>query len=283
MGAYRETQRQQALAQAEALAGADALPEVADEQPEQPAATDPQARVRVAAEAFEQLPPEAKAAVREALQSEVQRVEAAKQQYEQGLAALYQQHQASALGEFYDIFAAPNPAAALAEMRAQNPERAQRFDQQKRVEQAYFQEQQRVHQINAQQQQQQFAQWAAQQDAAVQSLVPELAADEPQRAAFQKASVEALEARGFTKAELYAAWQGQPFSMRDARVQAIVADATRWRNAQASSKNIVTHAKPLPPVQRPGVSRTNGHAAENLESLSRRVDRAGSHRAASWC
>ena len=207
---YRAAQRQQALLQAEI----DALPEVADEQPEQPEAAqptaDPQDRARRAVEAIERLEPEHQQALRETLQNEVQGLEAAKQQYAQGLAALYQQHQASALGEFADIFAAPNPAAALAEMRAQNPERAQRFEQQKRIEQAYLQEQQRIQHANAQQRQQQFTEWSAQQDAAVQSLVPELAAAEPQRVAFQKASVEALEARGFTKAELYAAWQGQP-------------------------------------------------------------------------
>ena len=72
---------------------------------------------------------------------------------------------------------------------------------------------------------------------------------------------------GFDEAELAASWQGhRDFSLRDHRVQLLVRDATLWREAQQKAKAAV--AKPVPPVQRPGVSHPKGAAKSRSSKTS---------------
>jgi hypothetical protein len=104
--------------------------------------------------------------------------------------------------------------------------------------------------------------------------------DPKQSAAFRSATRAALKDLGFSENELTAAWDGRTgFSLRDYRVQAMVADGVRWRQAQAKA-NQVTRA-PLPPVQRPGVARPRGADSEaDFARLERALDGAGNVRAA---
>ena len=117
---------------------------------------------------------------------------------------------------------------------------------------------------------QQFQAWAAQQDALASKAVPEAA--DPK---FQAAASEALKGYGYTAAELADAYAGKvSFTMRDARVQRVLADATRYSQAVTKARNAV--ARPLPQVQRPGVSQPRGAGAyEAVRALDSRLSRTG--------
>ena len=85
-----------------------------------------------------------------------------------------------------------------------------------------------------------------------------------------------LKDHGFEETELAASWHGQKdFSLRDHRVQLLVRDAILWREAKAKAK--ATVAKPLPPVQRPGVSQPKGAAQEAvIQNPTEKLDASGS-------
>jgi hypothetical protein len=90
--------------------------------------------------------------------------------------------------------------------------------------------------------------------------------DPKQSGAFRNATRAALKDLGFSDNELSAAWDGHTgFSLRDFRVQAMIADGVRWRQAQARAKT-VTKA-PIPEVLRPGTFRPRG--AGNEEQIAR--------------
>jgi hypothetical protein len=105
--------------------------------------------------------------------------------------------------------------------------------------------------------------------------VPEMA-DPSAVAKLQSAAVAALAHHGFEQSELAASWHGhKDFSLRDHRVQLLVRDAILWREAKAKAK--AAAAKPLPPVQRPGVSQAKGAAQDALvENLSEKLEASGS-------
>jgi hypothetical protein len=94
------------------------------------------------------------------------------------------------------------------------------------------------------------------QDELAAKVVPELS-DPATAPAFQKDAEALLTEAGVSDAELRALYYGErQIDMRDARVARVIADAVRWRRAQAAAKNI-TAAK-LPPAQRPGVAGPGG-------------------------
>jgi hypothetical protein len=120
---------------------------------------------------------------------------------------------------------------------------------------------------------QQFETFAKRQDELFKEKVPEMG-DPAQLANLQREAVAVLHEHGFDDAELAASWQGRKdFSLRDHRLQLVIRDAMRWREAQAKAK--AAAAKPLPPVQRPGASQPKGAAQEaELDNLNRQLDKS---------
>ena len=58
-------------------------------------------------------------------------------------------------------------------------------------------------------------------------------------------------------------------------MQLLIRDATLWRDAQAKAK--AAAAKPVPPVQRPGVSQPKGAAQEaQVQALTTKLEKSGS-------
>ena len=92
---------------------------------------------------------------------------------------------------------------------------------------------------------------------------------------FKNAALETLRAHSFADDELSRGYHGQGvFSLRNSRVQAVIADAVRWRMAQGKARSVT--AKPLPPVQRPGVAQSRyDHASGEIASLTQRLGRTG--------
>ena len=70
-------------------------------------------------------------------------------------------------------------------------------------------------------------------------------------------------------------WHGQrDLSLRDHRVQLLIRDATLWRDAQAKAKAAAT--RPVPPVQRPGVSQPKGAAQDAaIQHLTQKLEKTG--------
>jgi hypothetical protein len=99
-------------------------------------------------------------------------------------------------------------------------------------------------------------------------------ADEAQRERIQAAGKIVLNDLGYDDTELGQLWRGErDLSFHDHRLHLLVRDAARWRDAQGKAR--ATQAKPLPPVQRPGVAQPRGAAREAaLQSLSRQLDSA---------
>jgi hypothetical protein len=188
---------------------------------------------------------------------------------------------AQAANEFQDL-RSPEDFQRLAQT---DPARAKRFHDAVQRHQDLRQREQalavELGKVRAQQQQvaiAQYAQFARAHDRACEELIPEMRpnADPAVRRNLQQASKEILYEAGFSDAELNAAWNnGGSFHLRDARAQKILADAARWRLAQAKAKT--ASIKPVPPVQRPGVSGVGpSHAEGELNAISQRLTRSGS-------
>ena len=144
--------------------------------------------------------------------------------------------------------------------------------QQKLQAVAYEQEQ-----AGKRQQQEQATNWAkfqADETAKAAEMHPELA--DPEKAKhLQEKVVKLFRDKGFTDNDLNNMAAGATYSPFDHRWQSILVDALKYREAQKAKP--VAVAKPVPPVQRPGVAPPRGAAkTENLQALSAKLDRSGS-------
>jgi hypothetical protein len=207
------------------------------------------------------------------LTAKEQHAEQARTQYEQALPMLLQAMQQQA-GEFADV----KSITDVERLAREDWPRYVMWDaQQKRIA-AIAQE------VQATQQRQELAKstrWSAfaqQQDSLFLEKAPEFAAD---KEAFAKASHGAaglLRDLGFTDAELGEMWHGQrTVSLRDHRIQLLLRDGVKYRDAQAAAKKAA--AKPVPNVQRPGpAAPRHADADERLKALDQRLTHTGSLR-----
>jgi hypothetical protein len=123
--------------------------------------------------------------------------------------------------------------------------------------------------------QQRFAHFAREQDTLIHEKVPELA-DRAQAGKAAEGAVAMLKDLGFDDHELGEMWNGrQALSLRDHRVQLLIRDGVRYREAQAAAK--AAAAKSVPQVQRPGAaSSRNADLDARLNALDQRLERSGS-------
>ena len=172
-------------------------------------------------------------------------------------------------GEFADL----KTVGDVERMAREDWPRYQRWDlAQKRL--AFVQQQM----LDAQQRQvsehqHHFGQFAKREDELFIDQVPEFG--DPRKAAeLQGTAVKLLKDLGFDDAELAASWQGlRGLSLRDHRMQLLVRDATLWRQAQQKARAAAT--RPVPPVQRPGVSQPKGAAHDAvIQNLNRQLENA---------
>jgi hypothetical protein len=105
--------------------------------------------------------------------------------------------------------------------------------------------------------------------------LPELA-DVARRNKVQANAVEMLKGLGFAAGELEQLWRGdRELSLHDHRLQLLIHDGLRLREAQEKARG--TAARPVPPVQRPGVAQSRGAAQDAaISTLTRRLDQSGS-------
>jgi len=103
---------------------------------------------------------------------------------------------------------------------------------------------------------------------------PELA-DPAQKAKLEHAAIGMMRELGFNDSELGLLWSGRAdLSLHDHRLQLLIRDGVRFRDAQKAAKE-ASH-KPVPPVQRPGVAQPRGAAQDAVvQNLTKRLDQTG--------
>lgn len=207
---------------------------------------------------------------RKAIEAERSQAEQARKQYEAKLPAVMQALQDIQDRDFPDI----KTMADVERMALEDPFRKIQWDthQQKLMAIAHEAEQ-----AKQRQESERIAAWnkfQAEESAKAAELHPELS--DPKKAdALGKAAKDLLVDKGFTDNELGGLASGEKISPFDHRMQSIILDAIKYREAQKAKP--VAVAKPVPPVQRPGVAPPRGAAkAENIQALNQKLDRTGS-------
>ncbi len=208
---------------------------------------------------------------RKAIEAERQTVAQAKQQYEAALPALLQTIQSQQAGEFSDI-------KSMADVERLAREDWPRFSiwqaHQMKID-ALQRETQAVQQRQSEERQTQWSEFTKRQDELFLEKASEMS-DKAVASKLQSAAVDVLKEVGFTDDELGKLWNGQAsVSLRDHRVQLLIRDGVRYREAQQKAKAAV--AKPVPQVQRPGVAQgANASREAHIQSLETRLSQTGS-------
>jgi hypothetical protein len=203
------------------------------------------------------------------LTAKEQAVDQARQQYEAALPQLLTMLQAQQAGEFADI----KTLADVERMAREDWPRYALWDvHQKKIAEVARQLTEVQHR-QALEKQQQFSEFAKREDDLFKEKVPDMA-DDKKAAELQTRCLATLTGLGFAEAELAHSWNGaKDLSLRDHRVQLLIRDATLWREAQAKAK--AAQAKPVPPVQRPGVAQPKGAAQHaQIENLAQQLDKS---------
>jgi len=230
---------------------------------------------------YESLPPEGKAQITSAIefQNKAAVADDWANTHLMALTDLLGRLNGQTAGAFADI----RTPQDVARLRETSPERFALLEQQMAAVGAVHQEAQKVRAAHEQRQaeafQQNYRAYAAQQDKAVEQLIPELApnADPEVARKLQLGALEVLKDAGFSQAEAYQAWTaGSPVYLRDARVQKVLSDATRWRlaNSRAAKNDLRSKRAPPVPVQRPGTSH-DGASFQSERALSEKLAKKG--------
>lgn len=206
-----------------------------------------------------------------ALDAEKQRVEKARGEYESALPVLLQNLQAAYSGEFADIKTMDD----VQKLAVSDPIRYTQWDAAQKRMAAVQQEVVAGQERQAAEYKQAFDNFRTREDALFAEKAPELS-DPAQGKKLREGAVKALQDLGFKDAELGELWSGQRnISIHDHRLQLMLRDAVKWRDAQAQAKLKTANAKQLPPVQRPGAAQGANAAREaNLKALNDQIDKS---------
>lgn len=212
---------------------------------------------------------------RKAIEAERQKVEQARQQYEAALPALLQTLQDQQAGEFADVRTVDD----VNRLAKEDPFRYLQWDAHQKRMAAVQMEIQNAQNRQAQEKAIKWGEFVQRQNELAIEKIPELA-DKAKAAALKDAAVEVLREKGFSDQELAELAHGvKNVSIQDHRMQMLIYDAIRWRNAQAAS--VKAAAKPVPPVQRPGVAQARVSADDaKIQELQRKLDQTGDARIA---
>ncbi len=210
---------------------------------------------------------------RKAIQAERAKVEQARQQYEATLPQLLQTLQEQQAGPFADI----KTMADVERLSTEDPFRYIQWTAHQHKVSAAQNELKAAQERQATEWNEKWTQFATSEDAKVIERIPELA-DPKQRAKIQEGALSYLKDSGFADSDLGQLWNGQAsLSLRDHRLQGIIRDAVKYREAKASVAKPAP--KPVPPVQRPGTPQPAISTADaEIQALAKRFERTGSLR-----
>ena len=210
---------------------------------------------------------------RKAIEAERIRAEQVRQQYESQLPLVKEMLDRITAGQFSDI----KTQADVTRLAAEDPIRYLQWQAHRDEVAANHREIQAAQQRQMQEHQSRWTEFASKADKEVFERIPELA-DPEKRSKIQEGARALLTDVGFKEAELQQSWNGElGISLRDPRMQEIVNDARKYREAQANAKKAISQPKPLPPVQKPGVAAPKGASnSELIQTLSAKLDKTGS-------
>jgi hypothetical protein len=212
------------------------------------------------------------AEIRKAAEAERAKVEQARQQYEQALPALMETLQSQQAGQFADI----RTQADVQRMATEDPLRYIQWNAHREQVSAIQNEMRQAQERQSQEWNQKWQDFATKEDAKTSEMIPELS-DPKQRAKVQEAALTYLKDKGFTESELGSAWNGQAsLSLRDHRIQGLIRDAVKYREGQEAAKAKLATPKPLPTVQRPGVSAPK--VDNQVVALTKKLEQTGDMR-----
>jgi hypothetical protein len=199
-----------------------------------------------------------------------QAAEQARQHYETALPVVLQTLELQQADEFADV----KSTADVEKMAREDAPRYARWQAQQQQLSALQQQFAAAQVRSAQEKEQQWAAFAKRQDELFNEKVPDFA-DRSKAAKLQDAAIAVLKDVGFTEQELGNLWTGRAnMTLRDHRLQLLILDGVKYREAHQKAKQAV--AKPVPPVQRPGVSQPRGAAQDAaIQALSKRLETSG--------
>ena len=211
--------------------------------------------------------------VRQAIEEKVGEVEKIRQSYIDGLGAATQIAQVSFVSQFPELASvAPEQLpAALELMSRQDPAKFGRVQTMIATTEQLFAQQQHEHHHQAEMAQQNFQSYAKSEDARLESMLKS-ESPEIQRAVSAEIMASA-KAEGVGEAELFRLFNSEPL-MRNAVFQRMMYDAGKYR-LMMKAKDAVA-ARPVPPVQRPGMARTPAEREHaDLRTLNARLSSSG--------
>lgn len=196
-----------------------------------------------------------------------QELEKARKDYEAKLPALMQALQDAQSGAFSDIKTVDD----VTRLATEDPFRYLQWQahQQKLQAVNYEMEQAKTRQTG--EQRNAWATHVQAENAKVVELHPELA-DPKAVEKWQKAAVDLLEDKGFTKDELNRLASGNDkLSIFDHRIQSLLIDGVKYRQAQSAPAKVVPPT--VPKVERPGTAKPQGSTAqERVQALQKQFD-----------
>lgn len=201
---------------------------------------------------------------RKALEAERQQAEQLKRQYEAQLPMMEQLIQSQLYGEFSDI-KTPEDASKLAK---DDPLRYLQYTAKLQELQVWQKASQEAQQRQHQEVHTQLQNWAKSQDEEIEREFAKV--PETERKALAQEAKRLLTDYGFTEQQLSELWGGS--ILRSAPLQRMMADAARYHIAKRTASKPV--AKPVPPVQRPGVAQPKG-PSEHVQALKDKFERTG--------
>lgn len=159
---------------------------------------------------------------------------------------------------------------ALSMLATQNPQRHAQITRQLQVTQAAYVHHVEAERAQAAQQRQQFTKWASEQDQEFEKEFNKEFRGQPGKMdqTRQEVTKYLTETIGIPKAELAELWHNNP-AIRSAQGQRIMCDAARHHMAKEKARNATR--VPLPPVQRPGVSRGRPDHSETIAELQSKL------------
>jgi hypothetical protein len=205
------------------------------------------------------------------LSAKEQEVERVKHQYEAQLPALMQTLQDAQAGQFADVRTVDD----VQKLAAEDPFRYLQWQAHQTKVQAVNAELQRVRGEASQAEQSQWAKHVQKENELVAEYIPELA-DKTKAAELTARAVEHLHDLGFKDEELADLSNGKTkLSIYDHRIQRLLFNNLKLADIQKAKTAAV--AKPVPPVQRPGVSKPSGSgASEQIQALTQKLNNSGS-------
>lgn len=208
--------------------------------------------------------------IRKAAEAEREQAAKARQEYEAKLPAIMQALQDAQAGAFSDIKTMDD----VTRLASEDPFRYLQWQAHQQKLQAVNHELEKANERQSQEHQTNWQKLVSEENAKFIERVPEFA-DKAKAQELTTKAVDRLTDLGFTQNELADLASGKSrLPIYDHRIQQLLVDSLKLAEIQNAPKAVA--AKPLPPVQRPGVARGAGNPdSERLQALEKQLTATG--------